>query len=438
MEIWKPHQKQEKALLSTCFETLYGGARGGGKTDAGMIWLLYDIQNPRYRALVIRKNSDDLKDWIDRARRMYSGQNAEFVGHPAVVTFPSGAKIYTGHLKDENAYTKYQGHEYQRMLVEELTQIPSEDLYLKLISSCRTTVDGLMARIFATTNPGGVGHNWVKRRFVDVSKDCKIHIDKISKRSRVYIPATVQDNPTLQAKDPSYILFLDSLAPDLRAQWRHGSWEQVKFKGQIYGDELNHAKESGRIYDFQADEYAETYAIFDLGKTQSDSMAITFAQQHKEQIKVIDYHESYNKKWSFYAQLIKEKSFSCRRIVLPHDGTKRDGETLKSLKDFFEEEGFEVTVLVKTNSIPGDIQTVKTVFSRVHFASVQTIKLLEALEQYRYKWNDALEVPSNEPEHNWTSHPADSFRYLCLFFELLKSLKKEVNTDNAWDNLGSV
>ena len=59
---WTPHPRQRKALRRREFEILYGGARGGGKTDAGMVWLLYDIANPRYRALVIRKNADDLSD----------------------------------------------------------------------------------------------------------------------------------------------------------------------------------------------------------------------------------------------------------------------------------------------------------------------------------------------------------------------------------------
>jgi hypothetical protein len=66
---WQAQPKQALALSSTAEEILYGGARGGGKTEAGQAFLLYDYQNPRYRALVIRKNADDLKDWLDRAYR---------------------------------------------------------------------------------------------------------------------------------------------------------------------------------------------------------------------------------------------------------------------------------------------------------------------------------------------------------------------------------
>src|SRR5579859_298948 len=134
--------QQEYALRQpySVFEILYGGARGGGKTFAGMIWMLEYIDNPRYQGLVIRRNSDDLSDWIQRARHLYHSMGAEIVGNPPMIRFPSGAIIRTGHLKDENAYTKYQGHEYQKMLIEELTQITSESRYVQLIQSCRTTI----------------------------------------------------------------------------------------------------------------------------------------------------------------------------------------------------------------------------------------------------------------------------------------------------------
>jgi hypothetical protein len=65
--------------------------------------LLYDIDKPRYRALVLRRNADDLKDWIDRARELYAPTGAQFVGNPVEIRFPSGALIRTNHLKDQNA-----------------------------------------------------------------------------------------------------------------------------------------------------------------------------------------------------------------------------------------------------------------------------------------------------------------------------------------------
>lgn len=229
MPDWKPQPKQIQAMIRKEFEILYGGARGGGKTEAGIVWLTYPEyrNNPRYRALTIRKQADDLKDWVDRAYVLYRRVGAKKVGTPPEFHFPSGAIIRTGHLRDEDAYEKYQGHEYQRMLIEELTQIPEEVRYLQLISSCRSTVDGLRPQVFCTTNPGGPGHWWVRARFIDPVPPGIPYTDPLSGRSRIFIPATVDDNPILLEKDPSYIQFLDSLPNGLREAWRYGSWDFV-------------------------------------------------------------------------------------------------------------------------------------------------------------------------------------------------------------------
>src|SRR3990167_2214441 len=230
---WHPYPKQEEALKRAEYEILYGGARGGGKTDTGLVWLIGEsfepnkplLLHPRYRALVIRKNAEDLSDWIDRAYRFFSGFGVDIAYKPAVLRFPSGAVIRCGHLKDDQSYTKYMGQEFPRILVEELTQIPFEKRYLQLIASCRSTIPEIPPQIFATTNPGGLGHGWVKRRFVDPAPAGIRFVDKNIGRSRIFIPATVDDNPTLVKSDPKYISMLEGLKEtdvDLWKAWRLG------------------------------------------------------------------------------------------------------------------------------------------------------------------------------------------------------------------------
>ena len=125
------------------FEVLLGGARCVGKTDGLLAAITWPFKYrpkllPLYRALVVRKNAKDLGNWLDRAARFYKNIGGSVVG--TEVRFTSGAKIITGHMKDVNAYTQYIGHEYQFMGIEELSLIPREIDYLKLIGSCRSTV----------------------------------------------------------------------------------------------------------------------------------------------------------------------------------------------------------------------------------------------------------------------------------------------------------
>jgi len=274
---------QSVALTRQEYETLYGGARGPGKTDAGIVWLLRDHKHPLLRALIIRKNSTDLTDWIDRAKRMYAHLGVKVKGNPAQFHFPSGAIFYTGHLKDKEAYTKYLGHEYQRMLIEELTLIATEKSYMQLISACRTTIPDLPARIFATTNPGSIGHLWVKNRFVLPAKG-KTYYDPISGRSRIFIAGNIEDNPILNLIDPGYIKFLDSLPENLRKAWREGSWDIIA--GQVF----NNWCEDHIIEPFKIPKDWKRYAAIDWGSNNPLSIA-WYAEDYDG--RTYKYRESY-------------------------------------------------------------------------------------------------------------------------------------------------
>jgi len=306
MSEWKPHKgPQENVLLRDEFEILYGGARGGGKTDAGMVWLLGEensygnlyVYHPRYRALILRKNAEDLTDWLDRASYMYKSLGGVVTGKPGKITFPSGATFRTGHLKDRKSYEKYLGHEYQRELVEELNQIPQELFYLQIMGSCRSTVEDLKPQIFNTTNPGGVGHAWVKERFVDSANlvpytyvnekgetkesvigtpqnfDFKVG-DKSITLSRIFVPSLIDDNPDLIDKDPMYVAYLESLKekdPDLYRAWRWGDWNV--FAGQFF---KCFKRESHVIPPFMPDKNKMIVGGLDWGYT--DNFACTFSE----------------------------------------------------------------------------------------------------------------------------------------------------------------
>ena len=282
MNNWAPHPGPQTVVTQRMeYEVLYGGARGGGKTEVGLALMAEPeyIRNPRYHGLVIRKNADDLSDWTARARIFYRRYGVRVAGKPATFTFPSGAFIKTGHLKDENAYGKYLGHEYQKINVEELTQIPRESDYEMLTSSCRSTIPGLPAQVYASTNPGGAGHVWVKSRFVDVARLETYWYGKRKNLSRIFIPATVDDNPTLEQNDPTYRDRLEAIKDEkLRNAWLYGNWDT--FSGQFFD---KWSSELHVIKPFRLPPQWSRFRGFDWGYTAHTAVpwiAVDFAGNH--------------------------------------------------------------------------------------------------------------------------------------------------------------
>jgi len=418
---WEPQTKQIKALERPDFEILYGGSRGGGKTEAGQAWLLYDISHPKLRALVIRRNSDDLKDWMDRARIMYAPCGAVFVGNPAEIRFPSGAKIRSGHLKDEGAYTKYQGHEYQRILIEEVTHIPSESLYEKLLGSCRSTVPELRPQVFLTTNPDGDGHYWVKERFDCENPDEKprFFTDEATgiTKSRIFIPAKVEDNKYLIENDPGYVAYLNSIKdPVLRRQWRDGSWVDPNVEGAYYADLMRKAKDEGRIGNFPHQEGFTVDTWWDIGR--GDANAIWFTQYAGREIHLIDYLEDEGQGLTYYAKELKRQSdkngYLYGTHYFPHDMAIKEYSTNVTRIQKATDLGLKPNKIVPKIGIEDGINAVRDILGRCYFNEKTCKDGIRALKNYRKERDEKRDVYRNTPLHNWASHGSDAMRYLTV------------------------
>lgn len=432
--MWEPTPKQAEALSRCEFEVLYGGARGGGKTDAGLVKPLYNKDNPLYKGLVIRRNTDDLIDWVERAKRMYAGTSADFTGKPAMVRWPSGAYLRTGHLKDEDAYEKYQGHEYHDVIIEELTQIPSEERYEKLISCCRSTVDGIQAQVFATTNPGGPGHKWVKRRFVDPSIPGRPFVNSKTGRSAVFIQSTVDDNPHILTKDPEYVTYLDNLRGDLRKAWREGSWDLEEIAGSVYGVEMKDAWKSGRVGRVPYDPASPVHTAWDFGI--DDSMSIIFWQKVGQEIRDIDYYENSHFGFKHYAEIMQKRGYVYGYHFGPHDlaVTESTGNTRKSTAASL---GINFIVLPRVRDKVDGLEMVRNLLPYCWFDLDKSKQLIEALECYRYEWDENRQVFSNHPLHDSNSHAADAKQTQAQAMEYLKSLNSYGGrSKNKWAAAG--
>ena len=227
--IFKPHEGAQTLALSLDDSVkwiLFGGSRGGGKSITGQAWMLRRAATPNMVGIVIRRNYSDLRAWIEEARIMMP--NAKVSGKPAVFKFENGSKIYCGHLGDSQAVESYIGLNIDSLLIEELTQIATPELFLKLCSSVRSTKDELRPQIFCTTNPGGNLHSFCKGfwRIGEKPANKAWRCPDLGDL-KIYIPCTIQSNPTLMEKDPGYFKFLDNLQEPLRSQWLLGDWENM-------------------------------------------------------------------------------------------------------------------------------------------------------------------------------------------------------------------
>ena len=334
-------------------EGLFGGARGPGKTEASVAIGGDRIPNKHYRALVLRKNATDLDDYASRCEEAYQCFNVQARRNPMVLRFgdnrqnTQGAVIKGGNLGDDNAYIKYQGQEFSRIFIEELTQIPSEKLYKQVMSSCRSKYPELFPQMILTANPGGVGMGWVKKRFVEpidlrdgdytrteldngdvLYEDSRImwwqrkyywdndrgekrvtiwneifdkEENKVSKPGqeiyRIFVPATIDDNPVLLESDPAYVNMLEGLKTTdtaLYEAWRHGDWSV--FAGQVFTE---FSREKHVINNFAdigttTEEFRNAVKIISMDWGYTDNTAIYFTTLLNG--RPVTYHEMHGNK----------------------------------------------------------------------------------------------------------------------------------------------
>lgn len=246
---WVPNYGQQTRFLRcAAFEVLFGGAAGPGKTEALTIGALRQIENPIYNGIILRRTFSRLEaadGAIARSQRYYTAVGGHYNQQKHYWTFPSGARIYFGHMENAGDEEQYQSAQFQYIGFDELTEFTFKQYYF-MFTRCRAPLgSNLRTFVRAATNPGGIGHVWVKERFItkDIINQVKHFalINEIDTRvekthelalSRAYFPALLSDNPHA---DPAYLKnLLNNPDPVERARLAAGDWDIEVTEGRVY------------------------------------------------------------------------------------------------------------------------------------------------------------------------------------------------------------
>lgn len=247
--VWQPQPKQAAFMARPEYEALYGGAAGGGKSDALVVEALRQVGIPHYKALIVRKTYPQLAELIDKSLNYYprAYPKARYNASAHTWNFPSGAKILFGSMQYTKDRTRYQGQAYDFIGFDELTHF-TWDEYSYLFSRNRPNGPGTRVYIRASANPGGVGHGWVKERFVTAGKPMTTIWEDVTwrdpsgkehraRQSRIFVPSSVFDNPSLLNNDPDYVRRLASMPEAERKALLYGDWDT--FSGQVFTEWRN-------------------------------------------------------------------------------------------------------------------------------------------------------------------------------------------------------
>lgn len=262
---WRPHAKQELAITvpDTVLEVFFGGAAGPGKTDCGICLPLVKkcrysdrlwYQHPKFKGLILRRTIPEVKkELMKRCSDYYpqTGAKPNYSDH--VWKWPWGAELWLAGAEHEDDVRKYDTEQFNYIFHEELTSF-TEFMYIFMVSRCRPADEDLPSLMFSASNPGNIGHGWVRKRFVEpyreggkilrqyfYNKDGSYKLEENPEHEnfgkpkftqRIFIRALAVDNPSLLKNDPDYLTKLEMLPTAEKAAKLYGDW--WTFSGQVF------------------------------------------------------------------------------------------------------------------------------------------------------------------------------------------------------------
>lgn len=420
-------EKQEQFINTEAFETFFGGAAGGGKSYGQLVdAFLYALKYPKSKQIIFRRTFPDLeKSLIRVSLEFYPRKVATYNTSKHVWYFKNGSIVDFGYIDTEKDVYQYQSAEYDVIRFDELTHF-TEYMYTYMISRCRGA-NPYPKHIKSSGNPGGVGHSWVKARFIDIGEPNKVHeitLDNGKKSTVIFIPSLVQDNMFLLDNDPDYIDRLELLPEKEKQALLYGDWDI--FDGQFFTefDRKIHV-----IEPFVIPKDWRIYRTRDYGLDMCATLWIAMDYQ----MNCYAYKELYESDLIVSEAARKINEMTDEKIQIdyaPPDLWNRNKDTGKSTADIFAENGQYLTK-ADNNRVTGwlavhewlkvykDEQGQLNSKLKIFSNCVNLIRTLPALQHDEKNPNDVAVEP-----HELT-HIPDALRYFCTMWQSPLVARKE-------------
>ena len=435
LNIGELYPKQIEFCKATNKYICYGGARGGGKSHVSRIKMcLLALNYPGIQILLLRRTLKELREnHVLQLQKLLKGI-ATFKESTKEFIFPNGSRIVLGYCDNEKDVLQYQGQAYEVIVLEEATHF-TEFQFQTLTESNR--MSGNMKcefnpRMYFTCNPGGVGHAWVKRLFID-----RDYTATENSEYYIFIPAQVFENKYIMEHDPAYVKVLENLPEDRKQAMLYGNWDV--FDGQFFR-EFN--RRIHVIEPFVIPETWDRYIAMDYGL---DMFAVLFvAVDSKGKAYIYNEIHKSNLIVSEARQTLKSimRHYKYKYIYAPGDLWHRNRDTGKSTAELFYEGGIQLTeasnkresgwlnvkewLKVKKIRHEQTGELIEDSDLKIFSNCLNLIKYLPQLQHDEKNPNDVATEP-HEP-----THITDALRYFCVnHIAPSQEIKnKETNFDN--------
>lgn len=396
----------------------YGGARGGGKSwavrhkAAMLAWSYAGI-----RLLIVRRSLSELRENHIRPLRELLGGVVRYSEQTKQMVFPNGSLLLFGYCDSESDVRQYQGQEYDCIFLDEATQLT--EYQFQTFKGCLRGVNAFPKRIYVTCNPGGVGHEWVKRLFID-----REYRSGERAEDHVFIPAKVYDNKALMDSDPDYIHRLESLPYELRQMWLEGKWDV--FAGQFFSA---WNREVHVMEPFPIPEHWRWYVSMDYGMDMLAAYLIAVDEQGRAYV-AREVYEGRDLGEGHEGVIISEAAEKLAEMadgvdvyqwLSPPDMWNGRQETGRSVADIFAEHGIALTrtsndraagwaAMRERLKVVPDEEGRPSAGLRVFPTCPNLIRTLPLLRYDERRWGDAAGEP-----HEIT-HAPDAIRGFCVYW----------------------